>query len=134
MIEGGCHCGAVRYRLTGEIGRAMYCHCHTCRKIHGTTHATSGIAPLADFEVTGGENAVVAYESSPGKKRCFCGRCGAHVYAFSETHADVVILRLGTIDGDPGVRPMAHIWMSQKAPWYEVLDDLPRFAEFPDSH
>ena len=40
-----------------------------------------------------------------------------------------MVLRMGTVDGDPGARPTRHIWVSQKAPWYEIRDDLPRLEE-----
>ncbi len=44
---------------------------------------------------------------------------------------DIVVLGMGTLDEDPKVRPIRHIWMSHRAPWYEVLDDLPTHDEMP---
>jgi len=109
----------------------MYCHCHSCRRIHGTVHGSSALVAREGFQVVAGADSVSEYESSPGKKRCFCCRCGSHVYAVVDGHPDV-FLRLGTLDGDPGVRAEAHIWVNDKAPWYEINDELPRFPEGPD--
>ena len=133
MITGSCHCGTVKYALNGDMQGFMHCHCHTCRKIHGTTCSSSALLPSAAFEITEGADALTAYESSPGKFRCFCSRCGAHIYARMEARPEVVVLRVGTFDDDPGIRPSAHIWVADKAPWYEITDDLPQFEGYPDS-
>ena len=132
MSTGSCHCQTVRFEISEEIWGFMHCHCETCRKIHGTVYGSSALVKREGFKVVAGEEAITAYESTPGKKRCFCSRCGTHVYAYFEARPDNIILRLGTIHGDPGIRPQAHIWVSHKASWYEIQDDLPQFAERPD--
>ncbi len=134
MIKGSCHCGSVRYEIEGDIERIVHCHCHTCRKVNGTVFGTSALADSGKFRVTRGEDDLVSYESTPGKHRCFCRHCGSHVVARVDSRPEVVVLRIGTLDDDPGTRPMAHIWVSQKAPWYEITGDLPQFEEFPDQH
>lgn len=132
MITGSCHCQTVQFEISAEIRGFMHCHCETCRKIHGTVYGSSALVRREGFKVVAGEEAITAYESTPGKKRCFCSRCGTHVYAYFDARPDTIILRLGTIQADPGIRPQAHIWVSHKAPWYEIQDDLPQFAERPD--
>ena len=129
MVTGGCHCGAIQYQVSGEIRGFMHCHCRTCRKINGTVYGSSGMARTSDFEILSGAEQLTDYESSPGKHRCFCNRCGSHIYAFYERQQEFIVLRMGTLDGDPHVRPDAHIWVSQKAPWYEIRDDLPQFDQ-----
>ena len=129
MITGGCHCGAVKFEIAGEITGAQHCHCHTCRRIHGTVYQSSAIAKRADFHLIQGDDAIREYESSPGKKRCFCSRCGSPIYSYRDDEPRFLFLRLGTIDGDPGVRPTRHIWVSEKAPWYEIHGDLPQLPE-----
>jgi hypothetical protein len=129
MFTGSCHCGAVRFEITGEIRRFQHCHCHTCRRIHGTVYGSSAVTDREGFTLTQGAEAITEYESSPGKKRCFCSRCGSHVYAYRDAEPRFVVLRMGTVHGDPGVRPTRHIWVSQKAPWYEIHDDLPQLEE-----
>lgn len=67
------------------------------------------------------------YESSPGKVRHFCGRCGSHLVAIREGQ-DEYILRVATLDADPSQRPVIHIWTSHDAPWL-VGDNLPTVPE-----
>ena len=132
MITGSCHCQTVRFEISDKIRGFMHCHCQACRKIHGTVYGSSALVQKEGFKMVAGEDSIIAYESSPGKKRCFCSCCGSHVYAYSEANPDYIILRIGTLDGDPGVQPQAHIWVSHKAPWYDILDSLPRFEQNPD--
>ena len=132
MITGSCHCQTVRFEISEEIRGFMHCHCQTCRKIHGTVYGSSALVRKTGFKVVAGEDSITAYESSPGKKRCFCARCGSHVYAYFDANPEEIILRVGTLDGEPGVRAQAHIWVGQKAPWYEILDSLPCFDQHPD--
>jgi len=69
------------------------------------------------------------FESSPGRFRSFCSRCGSPVYKRVGEQPDSVRIRLGLLDGDPQLRSRAHIWVSSKAPWYEITDSLPQLPE-----
>jgi hypothetical protein len=69
------------------------------------------------------------YESSPNKYRAFCSRCGSPVYSRRDEEPEIRRIRLGTLDSDPERRPLAHVHVSSKAPWYEIHDDLPRYPE-----
>jgi hypothetical protein len=129
MHEGGCHCGAVRFGIHGEIEGFQHCHCWTCRKIPGTVYGSSAITPAEGFRITAGEAQLRRYASSPGKWRSFCANCGSHVFATYERHPEWVVLRLGTVDTLGEMQAQAHIWVSQKAPWYRILDGLPQFPE-----
>ena len=68
--------------------------------------------------MAGGEERLSSYESSPGKLRRFCSACGSHLVAEREGRPHVV-LRVATLDEEPGERPRAHIWMSHDVPWLE---------------
>jgi hypothetical protein len=105
-----------------------HCHCRTCRKAHGAAFSTTLRVARVGFRWTSGEELLSFFESSPGKKRFFCSRCGSQLAAAWD-HEDEVILRAGSIDGDPGVRPVVHIWTSEKAPWYEIEGELPQLRE-----
>jgi len=129
MFTGSCHCRAVRFEIKGEIYGFRHCHCRTCRKIHGTVFGSSALTSAEGFTITSGEASLERYESSPGKRRCFCRRCGSPIFAYYEDDPALVVLRLGTVDDFPAHRPMAHIWVTQKAAWYEILDDIPQFEE-----
>ena len=126
-------CGGVIYAIKGKIGNITHCHCTTCRKAHGSAFSSVAAVQIEDFEFTSGEELIRCFPSSTGKVRCFCSNCGSHIYAHREgqTH---YILRLGTLDDDPGVRPANHIWLSLKAPWYDpdADCDLPKYKEWAD--
>jgi hypothetical protein len=128
MLIGGCLCGSVRYEVVGELGPITHCHCRTCRKAHSAAFATTARVAREDFRWSAGVDVVTSFESAPGKKRYFCPRCGSHLVAAWEG-APTVVLRVGSLDSDPGARPVAHIWTSLKAPWFEIADRLPQFAE-----
>ena len=127
-LSGSCLCGVVRYKSQPPTKPMGHCHCETCRKTHASAFSTTVRVARPGFVWVSGEDALSFFESSPGKKRFFCRHCGSHVVAAWD-HEDEVILRVGSIDGDPGVRPVVHVWTSEKAPWYEIDDELPCMPE-----
>ncbi|HEY1427330.1 MAG TPA: GFA family protein [Caulobacteraceae bacterium] len=130
MIRGSCLCGAVTWEADALAGPIGHCHCRTCQKAHGAAFATTARAMRAAFRWTRGDEARRSFESSPGKLRWFCSRCGSQLMA-EWTAQDQVILRIGSVDaGIEGVKPVAHIWVSHQAEWDPGPDDqLPRYAE-----
>jgi len=79
----------------------------------------------AKFRWLEGEDLVTRFESSPRTWRCFCSVCGSPLAAFDDT--EIRCITLGSTDGDPGMRPEFHIYVSEKAPWYDITDDLPQY-------
>ena len=130
MITGKCHCQSVKYESKNDSIVAMFCHCQTCRKINGSAFGSSAAIYKDGFSVTSGEDLLTGYQSTPGKTRYFCSRCGTHVYATSTKKPENVMLRIGCIDGDHGIKPSKHIWVSQKESWYEITKDLPVHDEW----
>jgi hypothetical protein len=128
-LMGGCLCGGVRFRVTGKLGPAGYCHCKQCQRASGSAFASNAPVRTSYFAITSGADLVREYESSPGKYRAFCSCCGSPVYSRRDDEPDVRRLRLGTIDGDPGRRPLGHVWVSSKAPWHAIHDSLPQFSD-----
>ncbi len=129
LLHGSCRCQAVKFEITGPIHRFTNCHCPDCRKINGAAFSSNLVVAAAGFKITAGEEMLADYESSPGKFRRFCQTCGAHVYAHINSRPEIVIVRAGLLDDEPGVRPQNHIWVSHKAPWFEITDSLPQFPE-----
>lgn len=131
-IRGGCHCGAVRYESSGRILRFVNCHCPDCRKASGSTYGSVLVVESAGFRLVSGDGSLVPYPSTPGKYRCFCRTCGCHVFARMDSKPDLILIRAGSLDDDPGVRPQAHIWVGARAPWHEITDTLPQHQQgFP---
>ena len=129
MIKGGCYCGAVRYESQGRLLLFVNCHCPDCRKLSGSAFASVLAVDENGFKVTSGDDNLVPFQSSPGKFRSFCKTCGSHVFARAATRPGMVLIRAGTLDDDPGLRPQMHIWVKEKAPWYEIHDDIPKYDQ-----
>jgi ADP-ribosyl-[dinitrogen reductase] hydrolase len=102
----------------------------TCRKAHAAAYASTAGVLREHFRWTSGEDRLAAYESSPGKLRYFCSVCGTHLLAERPAQPHV-ILRVATLDDDPGARPAMHIWTAHDAPWLADSPDVPRYAEWP---
>ncbi len=126
MLSGSCHCQRVRYEVTGPIQHAQHCHCHTCRKIHGTAFGSSAVVDETVFRVVEGQDHLAEYESSPAKRRYFCKTCHSPIYALQADDPGIVVLRLGTLDDEPDQKPSRHIWIGDKPAWYDVGDTLPQ--------
>jgi hypothetical protein len=129
--QGSCLCGGVRYTYTGGFGGFIYCHCSLCRKAQGSAFGANAPVDEAGFQLLQGEALLKAYESSPGKQRVFCSHCGSPLYSRSAAVPGVLRLRLGLLDTPPPLGPQAHIFAASKAPWYDILDGLPQFAQRP---
>jgi hypothetical protein len=130
MVTGTCLCGAIAWTASGPYELMSHCHCSMCRKAHGASFATAVGAPLATFRFDRGEEHVVAYASSAANVRSFCARCGSTVPRVPDS-GERIFLPAGSLDVDPGVRPIAHIFVASKAPWHTITDALPRFAAYP---
>jgi hypothetical protein len=131
MIRGSCLCGSVRYEVRGALGPVSHCHCMMCRKAHGAAFATYARVQSGDFVVASGAGDIASYQSSAEVTRTFCKRCGSTLQFINAKRPGGFALALGTLDDDPGVRPVWHIFAASKAPWFDIADDLPQHAERP---
>jgi hypothetical protein len=124
MLTGSCLCGSVAYEVDAAPGPIVHCHCVTCRKAHGSAFSTVSSVPRDRFRWTRGENLLKAFESSPGKNRYFCTQCGSQIVA-ERAGKGTVLLRMGCLDSEITERPVAHIWRSDAANWFDPKDQLP---------
>ena len=125
-LAGGCLCGSVRYEINAPIQSIFNCHCTTCRKWQGGAFVTLAVVPRVAFLITVGHDVAREYEASTGSSRWFCGRCGSSLYN-APRHADFVSVVVGTLDGDPGQRPSAHLFVRSKVSWFDIADEIPQF-------
>ena len=128
-VRGSCLCGAVAYELSGEGLMARHCHCSRCRKARGAAHASNLFAPLDGLRFTRGEDRLASYKVPEAERftQVFCRTCGSPLPCPQPARGAAVV-PMGSLDGDPGVRPSRHIFVASKAPWYAIADDLPRDA------
>ncbi len=129
MNEAGCLCGRVSWLIDAPLELMSHCHCSRCRKSHGTPFATYVAGPADRFRLSGAEH-VVRWPSSGGFSRSFCAQCGS-VVPSEAAFEGRVFTPAGNLAADPGVRPIAHIFVASKAPWHEIRDDLAQFDAFP---
>ena len=134
VIEGSCLCDEIRYQTDQTTGPLGHCHCQMCRKVHGSAFSSIVASPSSGFRWTSGESLLSKFESSPGKWRWFCSRCGSQLISTRDAVTDSLLLRAGCIDrgySEPGV---AHCWVDSKASWHEITDPLPQFEQgFPSA-
>lgn len=122
--EGGCLCGEIRYRVTGEPVTATLCHCADCRKASGGTNVAWAVFEKEGFEWLAGSP--MEYGSSPGIRWLFCGQCGSLVgYRRSErpNHMDITTATLDDPDQFP---PDVEIWIRERIGWEALNPDLPK--------
>ena len=117
-MKGSCACGIVEYEIDGIDMPIGHCHCHTCRKTHAAAFASTAGVKREHFRWLKGQQTLTTYESSPGKLRHFCSRCGSHLMA-ERPNLPLVIVRVATLDDDPGVAAEHHIWVSHDVPWLQ---------------
>lgn len=129
-LTGGCLCGSVRYEVTEPLVSASYCHCTRCQRRTGAAASPSARVAPGSLRVVSGQELLDSWDPDDGFKKVFCSACGGALWAQSPDDPDVVAVRLGTFDGDPGVRPSFHQFVAYAASWEEIPDDgLPRYPE-----
>lgn len=124
-LTGGCLCGAVRFEITEPLVSAGYCHCTRCQRRTGTAASAQARVAAGSVRIVTGDDLVRSFDPPDGFSKAFCGSCGAALWA---ADGDVVSVRLGALDDDPGVRPTSRQFVAFAAAWEPIPDDgLPRF-------
>lgn len=129
LLAGACECRAVRFTVPDDFRYAMNCHCSRCRA--GTGSAFKSIAGIERDRlqiVEGADRLLVWPEPDRGHVRC--GVCGGFLYSVVRA-GKWVHVGMGTLEDEPTIRPELHIHVASKAPWFEITDDLPQYAELP---
>lgn len=122
--DGGCMCGALRYRVDGPPRWVLNCHCESCRSQSGAPMVTWTGFLNERFRWTAG--APKAFASSAGVERLFCADCGTPVVFRSERWADETHIAVTTLDDPESVTPKAHVHAAEKLSWIHMGDGLPQ--------
>lgn len=126
MREGGCLCGAVRYRVEGEPLASGVCHCGTCRKAASAPTLPFVVFHADRFAFTRGEPA--EFRSSPPVARAFCGRCGSPLTYRSDDKPGRIDVMTCTLDDPEAFPPAFHVWASHELAWERGADRLPAYS------
>ena len=133
-MQGGCSCGAVRYRLASEPFDTGWCHCRTCQKISGAPALAFTTVPVEDFVVLSGEGVLGTTRPNEFGKRRFCTVCGTPLTIQIDFQPDTIDLTVATLDEPDRIAPGFHIFYASRIAWAEAGDDLPRHDKFrPDT-
>ena len=132
--EGGCSCGAVRYRLTSEPLFTHCCHCLNCQRQTGSAFVINLLIEADRVELLAGDPVRVDVPRDDGSAQRIY-RCPAcQVALFSEYgRPEIKFVRAGTLDEPSGVAPDVHIYTRSKVPWIMLPDSVPAFAEYYDT-
>ena len=129
MIEGSCCCGAVKFRLASEPTMMGTCHCSRCRKAGASTIV---FVKKEDLVWVQGKVSVGLYQPEAPYKygRCFCKVCGSSLGEIL-SQDDSFPIAASALDGEIGLRPQFHEFVSEKPNWYEICDDAPQSEGHP---
>ena len=130
-FTGGCLCGSIRYSIDRKYLNAFNCYCGMCRKAHGGAFSTHALTRQDQITFSPDITAMHTYESSPGAFREFCPHCGTHLLIHGQTDDGSYAVPAGTLDGDPALTLVAHIFVADKVGWYQITDSLPQHAQWP---
>jgi hypothetical protein len=120
----------VRYEIDEPLVSASYCHCTRCQRRSGTAAAPSARIAPGSLRIVAGEELVRCWQPDDGFAKCFCSNCGGALWSRDPQDAERIAVRLGTFDGDPGIRPSYRTYVSFAAVWEPIPDDgLERFPE-----
>jgi hypothetical protein len=129
-LTGGCLCGGVRFEVSEPPVTAVYCHCTRCQRRTGTAASASARIAPGSLRITSGEELVRSYVPEDGFAKDFCSACGGGLWSRHPEDPDVISVRMGTFDEDPGIRPSARQYVDYAAVWEPIPDDgLPRYPE-----
>jgi hypothetical protein len=130
MLEGGCHCGAIRYRVEGEPVYHALCHCTDCRRQSGAPMVGWALFRNENFSVIQGE--AKAYASSENARRHFCAVCGTSLFYTNETvFPNMTDIQSATLDDPGALAAQIHVQVAERIPWMAGAHDLPQFDRYP---
>lgn len=123
MVEGSCVCGSIRFKVNGNIGAPVACHCTQCRKQSGHYFASANVQK-ADLEVSG-EDQLAWFQSSAKIRRGFCSKCGSWLF-WDPPARDWTSIAMGAFDGSTSTHLERHIFVAEQGDYYDIADGLPQ--------
>jgi hypothetical protein len=129
VLKGRCECNAVGYEVSDEFIVAFNCHCSNCRAMTGSAFLPWGEIEPEKLRVTKGADSLILICDAHGHHARRCGRCFSLLYWTG--YEGKIRVPYGSLIDEPALKPKAHMFVGSKAPWYEILDDLPQHDEYP---
>lgn len=135
-LDGGCQCGAVRFRISTPPEWISNCHCTNCQKISGGAFAVNAIVAEDVFTFLKGAPKRTEWIAASGNRRygLFCGDCGARIVHGQTPSSGYLSLRCGGFDDKSWVEPVGDIWTASAQPWIRFVGERIEWPGQPSDH
>jgi len=130
LLRGGCLCGAVAYEVADAFLYAWNCHCSDCRRATGSAFKPFGGIERKRLAVVQGAERTRIFGDPAENHDVHCSACGSLLFSVVQEGTRVHVT-LGTLHEAPAIRPQGHLFVGDKAPWFEIADGLPRYEGYP---
>jgi hypothetical protein len=136
-INGGCHCGNIKYTAEIDPQKVILCHCSDCQQMSGA--AFRGVLPSTDttFSMTGNIKDYIKETADSGMPRAqgFCPECGTHIYATAvgdmPAGTKPYMIRLGTVEQKDDINPTVEIWCDSRQSWLDPIEGATQVSKQP---
>ncbi|MEA3001093.1 MAG: hypothetical protein QOK17_2926 [Sphingomonadales bacterium] len=132
-VEGGCACGAVRYRMEGPPLVVHACHCSQCQTLSGTAFALNVVIEAGRVALLSGEPEPTQVKGASGKPQTIlrCPQCRIALWShYPQAGERIAFVRAGTLDDPARVPPDIHIYTGTKLPWLKLPESARAVPEF----
>jgi hypothetical protein len=132
-LDGGCQCGALRYRFEGEPISLAVCHCTECKRQSGSSFGMSLTVPKEGFRMLAGAPKTYTRKADSGREVvcAFCPECGTRIYHQPLYREGALNIKPGTLDDTSWLRPTIQVWTCRKHDWLELPADWMSFERQP---
>jgi len=130
LIDGACHCGAIRFSAEIDPSQVMLCHCTDCQVLSGSPFRHVVPAPIEKLSLKGNPKTYVKLAQSGNRRaQTFCPECGTPIYAAAAENPTWVSIRLGCVRQRAQLKPASQIWQHSALPWLAELASVPGSPE-----
>ncbi len=133
-IDGGCHCGHIRYEAEIDPGKVVACHCSDCQTLSGAPFRVVAFTAVGGFKLLSGELKIYVKTAESGNKRqqSFCPECGTPIYATSDEEGPRNYgIRVGTVRQRAELAPKLQVWTRSAQHWLPELHSVDKLEEQP---
>lgn len=133
QIQGGCLCGAIRYKSAAQPLMTAVCHCTHCQRQSGTAFSVNVGLPAGSLELQGDQPVTYRDQGTSGLAvmRHFCGKCGSPILSVVEAMPGMDFLKAGTLDDTAWLQPAVAIWCDSAQPWVQLGGEMAKFPGNP---
>ena len=133
-LDGGCACGAVRYRLGSAPMFVHCCHCRDCQRQTGSAFVINALTETDRIALLAGDPQPIAVPTDSGRPHAIyrCRACQTALWSDYGGRPALRFVRVGTLDDPAALTPDVHIYTRSKLPWVRLPEDVPAFEAYYD--